>query len=147
MRGRNDNSKNQNQKFLIKEKKSMKHLFTFLAVLCLGAIAVAQVQQPDFSKYGFTSAKINGRIEVAGFDYSVPSQFATSFANWQNFPNGCSYFVPGDGSVVPFNTSATVKVNDLTTPANTETVALTGFSSAAPICAATLSTSNAHTGS
>jgi len=126
----------------------MKSTFTFLAaLLVVTGSAVAQVQQPDFSKYGFTSAKINGRIQVASFDYSVPSQFATSFANWQNFPNGCSYFIPGYGSSVPFSTSATVKVNDLTTPANTETVALTGFSSVAPVCSATLSTVNPHTGS
>ena len=125
----------------------MKSLFTCLVFVCLSTMGFAQVQQPDFSKYGFTSAKINGRIQVAGFDYSVPSQFATSFANWQNFPNGCSYFIPGYGSAVPFNTSATVKVNDLTTPANTESVALTGFTNAAPVCAATLSAVNAHTGS
>ena len=125
----------------------MKRVFTCLVFMCLSTIGLAQVQQPDFSKYGFTSAKINGRIQVASFDYSVPSQFTTSFANWQNFPNGCSYFVPGYGSIVPFSTSATVKINDLTTPANTETVALTGFTNAAPVCAATLSALNAHTGS
>jgi hypothetical protein len=124
----------------------MKRLLLLLPVLFC-ASGFAQVQQPDFSNFGFSSAKINGRIQVSRFDYNVPSIGATSFGNWGNFPNGCRYDIPGYGASVPFSTSATVKVNDLTTPANTETVALTGLTSAAPNCVVTLSTANAHTGS
>lgn len=128
----------------------MKKVTVLLLPLCgvlLSAAGFAQVQQPDYSNFGFSSARINGRIQVSRFDYNVPSLGATSFGNWNSFPNGCRYDVPGYGATVPFNTSATVKVNDLTTPANTETVSLTGFTSAAPTCSVTLSTANPHTGS
>jgi hypothetical protein len=127
-------------------KRSLTFLSFIYAVLFC-ATSFAQVQQPDYSNFGFSSAKINGRIQVSRFDYNVPSLGATSFAAWSNFPNGCRYDIPGYGASVPFNTSATVKVNDLTTPANTETVNLTAFTSAAPTCALTLSTVNQHTGS
>lgn len=123
----------------------MKELFTLL--LLLSAPGFAQVQQPDYLNFGFSSARINGRVQVSRFDYNVPSLGATSFGNWNNFANGCRYDVPGSGASVPFSTAATVKVNDLTTPANTETVSLTSFTSAAPTCSVTLSTVNPHTGS
>jgi hypothetical protein len=128
----------------------MKKSFTLLFSLCAIVFCTpgfAQVQQPDYSNFGFSSAKINGRIQVSRFDYNVPSLGATSFGNWNNFPNGCRYDIPGYGASVPFSTSATVKVNDLSTLANTETATLTGFTNAAPTCSVTLSTVNSHTGS
>lgn len=126
----------------------MKRLLCLVAfTLAAAASGFAQVQQPSFQNYGGSlPARINGVVQVSAFDYDVPSDFATGFATWTNFSNGCSASIPGFGSSIPFSSSATVKVNDLTTPANTETVALTAFSSVAPTCSATLSTSNAHTG-
>jgi len=125
---------------------SFKFFATLFAVL-LCTSAFGQVQQIDFSSYGGQlPAKINGVIQISAFDYNVLSQGATSFASWNSFSNGCAEAIPGFGSVVPFSSSAVVKVNDLTTPANTETVALSTVTNSAPICGAALSTSNAHTG-
>lgn len=128
----------------------MKHsfkLFVTVLVALLCSAAFGQVQQIDFSSYGGQlPAKINGVIQVSAFDYNVASQGAAGFGSWSSFSNGCAEAVPGYGSAVPFSSSAVVKVNDLTTPANTETVALSTVTNTAPICTIALSTSNAHTG-
>lgn len=122
-------------------------LFATFFVLLLCTTAFSQVQQIDFSSYGGQlPAKINGVIQVSAFDYNVASQGAASFASWNSFSNGCGEAIPGYGAAVPFSSSAVVKVNDLTTPGNTETVALSTVTNSAPLCTVALSTSNAHTG-
>src|SRR5437660_11336043 len=109
-------------------------LFCACACLLMAVGATAQVTQIDFTNYGAVPARINGVIQVSAFDYNVPSQGAASFASWNSFSNGCSVSVPGYGSIVPFSASASVKVNDLTTPANTETITPTLVTNAAPVC-------------
>ena len=121
----------------------MKKLFSVLTLVLLSTAGLAQVQQPDFSSYGGSiPAKINGVVQVSAFDYNLASQFATSFAVWNNFPTGCVEEITGYGKTIPFSTSAKVLVDDLTTPANNETVSLTSFTSSAPQCAVILSTAS-----
>src|SRR5947207_697206 len=77
---------------------------TILLLAFCGTLLPAQVRQPDFSAYGGSiPAKINGVIQVAAFDYDVPSDFAAAVGQWSNFSNGCSFYIPGYGSNQPFS--------------------------------------------
>src|SRR5439155_20098412 len=136
---------------LIRRKSTVRTFINLITILLLafcGTLLPAQVRQPDFSAYGGSiPAKINGVIQVAAFDYDLPSDFAAAVGQWSNFSNGCSFYIPGYGSNQPFSTSAKVTVTDLSNSANTETVTLTAVNStSAPNCNVSLNTSNSHTG-
>jgi hypothetical protein len=120
-------------------------------LLALPTPVSAQVQSyGNNGQYGVSQFKVNGELVASRFNYQVFSQPNTGggFANFQNFNDGCYYNLGSNIRIVPFNTNATVTVNDTSTSANTETVALSAVTTnSAPSCVLSLATSNAHTGS
>jgi hypothetical protein len=120
-----------------------------LLLACAPTSFAQVIQWQPQGAYGVTGFKVNGELVASRFNYRVSSQpnVGGSFASFTQFPNGCAMDlgIPGVG-IIPFNTNATVTVTDLSTSANTETVALNSVNSSAPNCTLSLATSNSHTG-
>lgn len=134
----------------------MKTITRFIASLCLLAAAMtanAQIQQWPLP-FGISSSPFtqNGDLVASRFNYQISNFGAPTFGAWTNFPSGCYMNLSGGLTVTPFSKgpsaafNTTVTVTDMSTSANTETVAVTAFTSAAPNCTLTATVLNAHTG-
>lgn len=134
----------------------MKTITRFIASLCLLAAAMtahSQIQQWPLP-FGISSSPFtqNGDLVASRFNYQISNFGAPTFGAWTNFPSGCYMNLSGGLTVTPFSKgpsaafNTTVTVTDMSTSANTETVAVTAFTSAAPNCTLTATVLNAHTG-
>lgn len=124
----------------------MKKLFQ--AAICLGlvlmVVAPSFAQENNQAVWGLTNWGINGQRVASQFNYQVYGQPGYSVFTFP--PSQCSFNLPGNKGYIPWNTNATVTVNDQIA-ANTETVSLTAFQvNSNGLCTLTLSTSNTHTG-
>ncbi len=133
-------------------KKTITRFAVFLCLLAAFAVeGWGQIQQWP-SPQGLTAFKVNGALVASQFDFQITERNAPTFGAWTNMPSGCIMNLGGGVRTNPFSTgptglfNTTVTVTDLSTPANTETVAVTAMTTAPPNCSLTATVLNAHTG-
>ena len=98
-------------------------------------------------RYGLTGWAVNGQRVASQFNYYIDSTYQTAVGGVFNFTIGaCTQALPlgGNKNVNPFNTNASVKIQDVNS-SNTETVNGVAPVYSGSICSLAFTTSNTHT--
>jgi hypothetical protein len=124
--------------------------FSLLAAVILTTAAFSQLggqgaNPGQAGQYGLTAWAIDNQRVASQYNYYIPSTLNSGLGGTFTFPiSACqNSLYKGVYGFTPFNTNATVQVND-DVSANTETIALTSVTYSGSTCTLALSTANTH---